>query len=595
MRAASRMRTSYGMRAAIGLCLMCSWVASAQQVCVVPTDGLVVTQDTMLCSGQYYLTQGITIAAEGVTLEGHPDGTVLMGRSDEGSGLSAADAAHVIVRNLTIHGYFHGMHFDRCDDLSIENCTIEETYEQLGDFLDIFAGPDGGYGHAMWIRSCDRAVIRGNQVGRQQNGISLFHCDRCLIENNQASDNSGWGISLYHTCRTTIRNNVANDCTRIAWGYNGGDAANLLMVVSSCENTVVDNTFLRGGDGVFISGFSYLDGPQPNNDNYFARNDCSGSPNNGFEATFSQGNVFEDNISNNCNYGYWLGYSSTNAVRGNRVDRCTTAGVAIEHGHDNLVENNQFSQDGKAVWLWTDEDGGLVRYYPECKDSHTSTVRNNAITRCPIGILCEAYDADRASYGHTISGNTLEANQEGIRLFNTRQTTVRSNLVRDSIIVGVKLTSSADNTIFDNDLRNAANAMADLPNAWSVFPTLGRNIVGGRYLGGNFWSDYSGADTDGDGFGDTDVPYYPAGNSAIGGDSCPLVVTKGDFDRDGDLDMEDFGHMQACFVGIEQGGPSANCADADFNGDHRVDKVDLAAFLSCARGAATVVDSRCIP
>ncbi len=40
-------------------------------------------------------------------------------------------------------------------------------------------------------------------------------------------------------------------------------------------------------------------------------------------------------------------------------------------------------------------------------------------------------------------------------------------------------------------------------NTWAVAKTPGSNIIGGAYLGGNCWSDYVGADPDGDGLGNT--------------------------------------------------------------------------------------------
>ncbi len=64
------------------------------------------------------------------------------------------------------------------------------------------------------------------------------------------------------------------------------------------------------------------------------------------------------------------------------------------------------------------------------------------------------------------------------------------------------------------------------------------------------------------------------------------LTTRPDFDRDGDVDMDDFGVLQACIGGDANSEP-CRCADLDRSG--RIDAADIALFRPCAQGAGVVV------
>ncbi|MBS3088438.1 S8 family serine peptidase [Candidatus Pacearchaeota archaeon] len=67
--------------------------------------------------------------------------------------------------------------------------------------------------------------------------------------------------------------------------------------------------------------------------------------------------------------------------------------------------------------------------------------------------------------------------------------------------------------------------------------------------------------------------------------NAPLLQKKLnlDYDRDGDIDMIDFGHLQSCFSGLEN--PlTFECSDVDFDRDNDVDKDDLNKFDMCLSG-----------
>jgi len=66
-----------------------------------------------------------------------------------------------------------------------------------------------------------------------------------------------------------------------------------------------------------------------------------------------------------------------------------------------------------------------------------------------------------------------------------------------------------------------------------------------------------------------------------------------DFDRDGDVDQEDFGHFQNCLTGpaVPQNDPA--CQDAKVDDDHDVDQDDFVIFYDCISGPGVSADPDC--
>ncbi|HIE31859.1 MAG TPA: PKD domain-containing protein [Methanosarcinales archaeon] len=157
--------------------------------------------------------------------------------------------------------------------------------------------------------------------------------------------------------------------------------------------------------------------------------------------------------------------------------------------------------------------------------SNHNTLTGNTANANGIGICLDDSNEYNELTGNTVAGSTLA----GIRLASSsNHNTLTENTVSTNSGYGIFLYSSSDNLIYNNHFSNANNAFDyGGTNTWNIASTPGTNIIGGPNLGGNYWSDYSGVDEDGDGLGDTSVPYDSSGGIQSGGDYLPLTAVSG--------------------------------------------------------------------
>jgi nitrous oxidase accessory protein len=105
---------------------------------------------------------------------------------------------------------------------------------------------------------------------------------------------------------------------------------------------------------------------------------------------------------------------------------------------------------------------------------------------------------------------------------------LRENIFIDNDIGIMIDAQSSGNLVYNNSFSdNNSNAQDQgTANSWNLPSVVaGTNILGGPSLGGNFWDDYVGADLNGDGIGDENLPYDVNGNIRYGGDLYPLVAS----------------------------------------------------------------------
>jgi hypothetical protein len=90
-------------------------------------------------------------------------------------------------------------------------------------------------------------------------------------------------------------------------------------------------------------------------------------------------------------------------------------------------------------------------------------------------------------------------------------------------------------------------------------------------------------------FAHTSLPAYASGVNASATPHVP-----GDFDRDNDIDLQDFGAFHLCLSGEFNPQNDPSCSDALMDSDNDVDQEDVALFKGCLSGANIAPDPLCV-
>lgn len=314
-----------------------------------------------------------------------------------GIGIRIDGAKNVTIQGASIHGFKVGIWASACDALRISDADLSDNYrqrlkstpeaEESSDWLfphhndkDEWALQHGA---GMYIRSAEDVEVRDVLVRRGQNGILLNRVNKSTIYDNDCSFLSGWGLGMFRSSGNIVSRNAFDFCVRghSEGKYNRGqDSAGILMFEQCSRNTIAENSCTHGGDGIFgFAGLEAVNGEgAPSdfdfkrrgcNDNLFINNDLSYAPAHGLEMTFSFGNTIVGNrFVENAICGVWGGYSQGTRIfdnifigNGGMAYGLERGGINIEHGANNLITFNEFTNNRCGIHLWWDPHGDFER------------------------------------------------------------------------------------------------------------------------------------------------------------------------------------------------------------------------------------------
>jgi PGF-pre-PGF domain-containing protein len=453
--------------------------------------------------------------------------------TDEFAGIYLDSVEHCYISDNIVSGNDCGILLYNSSDNTLTKNTAFGNYD--GILLEDSSyntltnnNASGNYCGIILDNSSDN-TLTNNTASGNYGGIILDNSSDNTLTNNTASDNVG-GILLYTSSYNMLTNNTAlsNDCGMLldTSNYNtltnntaSGNNIGIFLSISS-NNTLTNNTVSGNYFCIILnisnnntltnntaSGNDYGISLDDSSNNTLTNNTAENNNGDGIILDNSSNNILTNNTANLNDYsGIYLESSSNNTLTNNNANLNNYSGIYLESSNSNILTNN---------FVNSNNESGI---YLESSNSTTLT-NNTANLNYYDGI--ELYSSSK----NTLTNNTVYSNdEEGIGLYDSSENTLMNNIINSNNYSGIYLDFSSDNIIYNNYISNTNNTFDNGNNIWNVTKTAGTNIIGGAYLGGNYWSDYAGTDTNSDGLGDT--PYNSSGNILNGGDYHPLVTTE---------------------------------------------------------------------
>jgi parallel beta-helix repeat protein len=426
---------------------------------------------------------------------------------------------------------FDSMHFVGANyALSIvdmhNNYITNNIFENNSEGQNILSGGDGGEFGNLTGNVISNNIFRNNPGA----GIGWFN----MIGGNTISDNTfidiqGTPISFENVNHTIISGNTI---------YGEGSESSEFM---SCNNLTIANNIIIDSDGkgidldtshnFTISGNTILNIQSDNAINLIDSYD---------------NNITRNNVTN-CSSASsaYVTTVTPRSYNGGKYKNCIGAGgecIYFQYG-STVSDINQIDGDGDPIGVSGTENytlclvednlvGANSTWFVSADDFADCNTWYTNIYIPAVGTATVAYEefnvlaANGAGSDYTVSYNASTTPVGGF-------TAPHLVVYYTNAVYGIGLDSSCNNYIYDNYLANTYNADDDADgstciNYWNMSKKPGINIVGGPNLGGNFYSDYTGIDGDGDWLGDT--PYDGIGDI---NDSLPLIAFNNTFSFSG--------------------------------------------------------------
>jgi len=442
----------------------------------------------------------------------------------------------------------------------------DHVFDVTADWVNIsgftVTGGTCGYPYyvaGIYIYDAEHCNISDNNASDNWYGIHLNSSSNNMLQSNIANSNNGTGILLHYSSDNMLEDNTANsndgvssDGIDLHYSNNNTLLSNIansnngcgIWLYSSSSNMLTDNTAnLNNYDGISIFLYSSINNLRNNaanlnsrngirlvdsSDNTLQSNTMSGNIHNFYvEGHYTQ-NIDTSNTVDEKPIYYWVNQhdkpipddagfvgvvNSTNITVEDLTLTNNSHGVLFAYANDSKIENINTLNNEYGIFLWY---------------SSNNTMQNNIVSNNRCGIMTFLLSNNNMLFNNTVNLN----NEFGIFFWYSSNNTMQNNIVSNNgggialdqwsgnntltgntasyNNIGIYLRSSNNDTLYHNNF---------IDNTQNAYYYSGTNTWDSGSEG-NYWSDYTGNDTNRDGIGD--IPYNISGGAGAQ-DRYPLM------------------------------------------------------------------------
>jgi len=397
-----------------------------------------------------------------------------------------------------------GIYSEYCQNLRLENNVIDQISDTgiyLGECQDAElvrnSVRDIGYAGIYTEYSSNVELLDNTVQNVAGEYLPLYDSGNPSLVSK--SRDSGYGIYFYTSQNIELVSNSVRDI-----GYMGiytGNSSSVDILDNTVHNVTGTYILPRAGNSHFVSSPLVSESLGPSGYGI-----CLDSL-----ADFRlEGNTVEDSYQI---LGIYL-YEPVNAtLESNTLESCKI-GLASYDGYNCSISDCSVTNCSSG--------GILIENFLESTGAEY-TVTGCSVDGSEIGLLITGESI--------LSGNTLSGNSYGLVLYDVNNSLIYGNTMVENSLAGLALDldqteiwsriglvgsiespESGNNTIYNNYFSNVNNTLiySEANNTWNTSKTSGESIVGGPYLGGNYWANPSGTgfsenctDADRDGIADS--------------------------------------------------------------------------------------------